>query len=251
VGQKTNPVGLRLGIIKSWTSRWFSDRKFSDFLKEDLIIRKYTEKRLEHAGIAAIGIIRAPRKVTLDIHTARPGIVIGRRGAEVDKLKEELQLLTKKEVAINIIEVKKPELSAKLVGESIAKQLEGRVSFRRAMKKAIASSMKLGAQGVKISCGGRLAGAEIARTEKYMEGRVPLHTLRADIDYATATAHTTYGCIGVKVWIFKEEILGSKEETSSKEEVKERGASKEMRVAEEKKKKGERKTRRRKAKKEG
>jgi small subunit ribosomal protein S3 len=198
LGQKTNPVGLRLGIVKTWSSRWFSDRRFPDLLKEDLTIRRYTEKRLEHAGIGAVDIIRAPKKVTLDIHTARPGIVIGRKGAEVDKLKEELQLLTKKEVAINIIEVKKPELSAKLVGESIAKQLEGRVSFRRAMKKALASTMKSGAEGVKISCGGRLAGAEIARTEKYMEGRVPLHTLRADIDYAIATAHTTYGCIGVK-----------------------------------------------------
>jgi len=212
LGQKTNPVGLRLGIIRGWSSRWFSDTKFADLLKEDLIIRRYTEKRLEHAGIAEVDIIRAPRKVTLDIHTARPGIVIGRKGAEVDKLKEELQLLTKKEVAINIIEVKKPELSSKLVATSIAKQLEGRVSFRRAMKKAISAAMKSGAEGIKISCGGRLAGAEIARTEKYMEGRVPLHTLRADIDYATATAHTTYGCIGVKVWIFKGEILGPSKE---------------------------------------
>ncbi|KPK99913.1 MAG: 30S ribosomal protein S3 [candidate division Zixibacteria bacterium SM23_73_3] len=249
MGQKTNPIGLRLGIIKTWTSRWFSDRKFSDFLKEDLIIRRYTEKRLEHAGIAAIDIIRAPRKVTLDIHTARPGIVIGRRGAEVDKLKEELQLLTKKEIAINIIEVKKPELSAKLVAESIAKQLEGRVSFRRAMKKSITSTMKMGAQGVKISCGGRLAGAEIARTEKYMEGRVPLHTLRADIDYATATAHTTYGCIGVKVWIFKGEILGSKDEISPKEEVSARETSKGLKPGEDKRKKGERKRRRKRVKK--
>jgi len=212
LGQKTNPVGLRLGVIRGWSSRWFSDAKFADLLKEDLIIRRYTEKRLEHAGIAEVDIIRAPRKVTLDIHTARPGIVIGRKGAEVDKLKEELQLLTKKEVAINIIEVKKPELSSRLVATSIAKQLEGRVSFRRAMKKAITAGMKSGAEGIKISCGGRLAGAEIARTEKYMEGRVPLHTLRADIDYATATAHTTYGCIGVKVWIFKGEILGPSKE---------------------------------------
>jgi len=251
LGQKTNPIGLRLGIIKSWNSRWFSDTKFADLLKEDLMIRSYTEKRLEHAGIAAIDIIRAPRKVTLDIHTARPGIVIGRRGAEVDKLKEELQLLTKKEVAINIIEVKRPELSAKLVSESIAKQLEGRVSFRRAMKKAIASAMKLGAQGARISCGGRLAGAEIARTEKYMEGRVPLHTLRADIDYATATAHTTFGCIGVKVWIFKGEVLGSKEEVPSKEEVSARETSKRMKPGEDRRKKGERKRGRRKVKKEG
>lgn len=208
MGQKTNPIGLRLGIIRSWSSRWFSKRNFADSLREDLMIRRYTMKRLEHAGVGQVDIFRAPRKVTLDIHTARPGIVIGRRGAEVDKLKEELQLITKKEVVINIIEIKKPELSAKLVADSIAKQLEGRVSFRRAMKKAISATMKLGAEGVKISCGGRLAGAEIARTEKYMEGRVPLHTLRADVDYASATAHTTYGCIGVKVWICKGEILG-------------------------------------------
>jgi small subunit ribosomal protein S3 len=217
LGQKTNPIGLRLGIIRSWSSRWFSTKNFSDLLKEDLVIRRYTMRRLEHAGVGSVDIFRAPRKVTLDIHTARPGIVIGRKGAEVDKLKEELQLLTKKEVVINIIEIKKPELSGKLVAESIAKQLEGRVSFRRAMKKAISSAMKLGAEGVKISCGGRLAGAEIARTEKYMEGRVPLHTLRADIDYASATAHTTYGCIGVKVWICKGEILG--EEAIPEEEA--------------------------------
>jgi small subunit ribosomal protein S3 len=178
LGQKTNPVGLRLGIIRGWSSKWFSDTKFADLLKEDLVIRKYTEKRLEHAGIAAVDIIRAPRKVTLDIHTARPGIVIGRKGTEVDKLKEELQLLTKKEVAINIIEVKKPELSAKLVATSIAKQLEGRVSFRRAMKKAISAGMKSGAEGIKISCGGRLAGAEIARTEKYMGESSPAYPAR-------------------------------------------------------------------------
>lgn len=250
MGQKTHPVGFRLGIIRTWSSRWFSDKKFSDLLQEDLMVRRYTEKRLEHAGISAVDIVRAPRKVTLDIHTARPGIVIGRKGAEVDKLKEELQLITKKEVAINIIEVKKPELSAKLVAGSIAKQLEGRVSFRRAMKKSITSAMKSGSQGIKISCGGRLGGAEIARTEKYMEGRVPLHTLRADIDYATATAHTTYGCIGVKVWIFKGEVLSSKEEIPPREEAPERKPSREARLAEGRGKKGERKRRRRKSKKE-
>jgi small subunit ribosomal protein S3 len=243
LGQKTNPIGLRLGIIKGWSSKWFSDRNFAVLLQEDLMIRKYTHRRLEHAGVAAVDIIRAPRKVTLDIHTARPGIVIGRKGTEVDKLKEELQLLTKKEVAINIIEVKKPELSAQLVADSIAKQLEGRVSFRRAMKKAIASAMKLGAQGVKIVCGGRLAGAEIARTEKYMEGRVPLHTLRADIDYATSTAHTTYGCIGVKVWIFKGEVLGMDEETAPREETKGRDISKDSRPPEDRRRRGDRKKR--------
>lgn len=243
MGQKTNPIGLRLGIIKSWSSRWFSNKKFSDFLKEDLTIRKYTMRRLEHAGIGQVDILRAPRKVTLDIHTARPGIVIGRKGTEVDKLKEELQLLTKNEVVINIIEIKKPELCAKLVAESIAKQLEGRVSFRRAMKKAISSTMKLGAEGVKISCGGRLGGAEIARTEKYMDGRVPLHTLRADIDYASATAHTTYGCIGVKTWICKGEILG--EEAVPQAEAKAKPSSLERQPPEDKKRGEERKRRRR------
>jgi small subunit ribosomal protein S3 len=246
LGQKTNPIGLRLGIIKSWSSRWFSNRNFSDLLKEDLVIRKYTMKRLEHAGIGQVDIFRAPRKLTLDIHTARPGIVIGRRGAEVNKLKEELQLLTKKEVIINIIEIKKPELCARLVAESIAKQLEGRVSFRRAMKKAISATMKLGAEGVKISCGGRLAGAEIARTEKYMDGRVPLHTLRADIDYASATAHTTYGCIGVKAWICKGEILG--EEAVPEAEAKAKVSSLELQTPEEKKRGEEKKKRRKRTK---
>jgi small subunit ribosomal protein S3 len=177
-------------------------------LHEDLLIRRYTYKRLENAGIAEVEILRAPKKVTIDIHTARPGIVIGRKGAEVDNLKEELQLLTGKEILLNVIEVKKPEISSNLVAQSIAKQLEGRVSFRRAMKKAMASAMKSGADGIKIQCGGRLGGAEIARTEKYHDGRVPLHTLRADIDYAVATANTTYGTIGVKVWICKGEIIG-------------------------------------------
>jgi small subunit ribosomal protein S3 len=206
LGQKTHPYGLRLGVIKDWKSRWFATSGYADLLQEDLLIRRYTNKRLEHAGIAEVEILRAPKKVTIDIHTARPGIVIGRKGAEVDKLKEELQLLTSKEILLNIIEIKKPELSATLVAQSIAKQLEGRVNFRRAMKKALAACMKSGAEGIRVVCGGRLGGHEIARQEKYHDGRVPLHTLRADIDYATATAHTTYGCIGVKVWICKGEI---------------------------------------------
>jgi small subunit ribosomal protein S3 len=206
LGQKTHPYGLRLGVIKDWKSRWFATNGYADLLQEDLLIRRYTNKRLEHAGIAEVEILRAPKKVTIDIHTARPGIVIGRKGAEVDKLKEELQLLTGKEILLNIIEIKKPELSATLVAQSIAKQLEGRVNFRRAMKKALAACMKSGAEGIRIVCGGRLGGHEIARQEKYHDGRVPLHTLRADIDYDTATAHTTYGCIGVKVWICKGEI---------------------------------------------
>ncbi|MEE9555351.1 MAG: 30S ribosomal protein S3 [candidate division Zixibacteria bacterium] len=206
MGQKAHPYGLRLGIIKTWKSRWFATNNYAELLQEDLLIRRYTNRRLEHAGIADVEILRNPKKVTIDIHTARPGIVIGRKGAEVDKLKEELQLLTGKEILLNIIEIKKPELSATLVAQSIGKQLEGRVNFRRAMKKALTATMKSGAEGIKIMCGGRLNGAEIARSEKYHDGRVPLHTLRADIDYATATAHTTYGCIGVKVWICKGEI---------------------------------------------
>jgi small subunit ribosomal protein S3 len=209
VGQKAHPYGLRLGIVKTWKSKWFATRNFSDLLQEDLLIRRYANKRLEHAGIAAVEILRAPKRVTIDIHTARPGIVIGRKGAEVDNLKGELELLTGKEILLNVIEVKKPELSATLVAQSIAKQLEGRVSFRRAMKKAMAATMKSGAEGVKISCSGRLGGAEIARIEKYHDGRVPLHTLRADIDYAQATANTTYGTIGVKVWICLGEIIGT------------------------------------------
>jgi small subunit ribosomal protein S3 len=208
LGQKTNPIGLRLGIIKSWNSRWYApDRVFADLVHEDMLIKRYINRRLDNAGIANVLISRAPKKVTVDILTARPGIVIGRRGAEVDKLREELQLLTKKDIMLNIVEVRKPELDAKLVADSIARQLEGRVSFRRAMKKSMQATMKMGAEGIKIQCGGRLGGAEIARTEKYMEGRVPLHTLRADIDYATSTAHTTYGCIGVKVWICRGEVL--------------------------------------------
>ena len=208
MGQKTHPIGFRLGIIKTWNSRWFApDNKFADLVHEDLQIKRYISRRLANASIARVNISRAPKKVTVDIHTSRPGIVIGRKGAEVDKLRSELQLLTQKDILLNIVEVRKPELDAQIVADSIARQLEGRVSFRRAMKKTIASTMKMGAKGIKIRCSGRLGGAEIARDEKYKEGRTPLHTLRADIDYATSTAHTTYGCIGVKVWICLGEIL--------------------------------------------
>ncbi|UCD64375.1 MAG: 30S ribosomal protein S3 [Candidatus Zixiibacteriota bacterium] len=208
MGQKTHPIGLRLGITRTWNSRWFApDRNFSDLIYEDMMIKRYINQRLDNAGIANVCISRAPKKVTVDIHTSRPGIVIGRKGAEVDKLREELQLLTKKDILLNIVEVRKPELDAQLVADSIARQLEGRVSFRRAMKKSLAATMKMGATGIKIQCAGRLGGAEIARTEKYREGRVPLHTLRADIDYATSTARTTYGTIGVKVWISRGEIM--------------------------------------------
>lgn len=208
MGQKTHPVGFRLGIIKTWNSKWFApDRTFADLIHEDMMIKRYIGRRLDNAGIARVNISRAPKKVTVDIHTSRPGIVIGRKGAEVDKLREELQMLTQKDILLNIVEVRKPELDANLVADTIARQLEGRVSFRRAMKKSLMATMKMGAVGIKLQCGGRLGGAEIARTEKYKDGRVPLHTLRADIDYATATAHTTHGCIGVKVWICRGEIL--------------------------------------------
>ena len=208
MGQKTHPIGFRLGVNKAWNSRWFArGSAFSDFLFEDMQIRRYVNSRLSNASVARIGIQRDPKKVTVDIHTSRPGIVIGRKGAEVDKLREELHLLTKKDITLNIVEVKRPELSAKLVADSIASQLSGRVAYRRAMKRALAATMKMGAQGIKIICGGRLAGAEIARTEKYREGRVPLHTLRSDIDYAISVSRTTYGAIGVKVWICKGEIM--------------------------------------------
>lgn len=209
MGQKTHPIGFRLGIVKPWNNRWFaSDKNFADLVNEDRLLKRYISRRLDNAGIAKVVISRAPKRVTVDIHTSRPGIVIGRRGAEVDKLREELQLLTNKSILLNIVEVRKPELNAKLVADSIARQLEGRMSFRRAMKKSLAATMKMGADGIKIQCGGRLGGAEIARSEKYMDGRVPLHTLRANIDYATSTARTTYGAIGVKVWICLGEIMG-------------------------------------------
>ena len=208
MGQKTHPIGFRLGITKHWNNRWFApDRNFANLVYEDMMVKRYINRRLDNAGISNVVISRAPKKVTVDIKTSRPGIVIGRRGAEVDKLREELQLLTSKEIMLNIVEVRKPELDAKLVADSIARQIEGRVSFRRALKKSVAATMKMGADGIKVQCAGRLGGAEIARTEKYKAGRTPLHTLRADIDYATATANTTYGTIGIKVWICRGEVL--------------------------------------------
>lgn len=210
MGQKTHPVGLRLGIIKSWNSSWFDQKNFALKLDEDLRLRKYIRSRLDKAAISKIDIERTAKRVILTVHTARPGIVIGKKGTEVDKLREELRALTNKEVQININEIKKPELDAYLVAENIAKQLEGKVSFRRAMKKAITSTMRIGAEGIKIMCAGRLGGAEMARTEQYKEGRIPLHTLRADIDYAAYTAQTTYGSIGVKVWIFNGEVIGKR-----------------------------------------
>jgi small subunit ribosomal protein S3 len=207
VGQKTNPIGMRLGIIKTWDSRWFARKDYAKLLEEDLFIRKYLKKRLSQAGISTIVIQRAVSKVTVNISTARPGLVIGRRGQQVDQLRDELQHISKKEVFLNIDEVKKPDLDATLVAEHVARQLEQRVSFRRAMKKALASTMRAGAGGIRIICSGRLGGSEMARTESYRDGRVPLHTLRADIDFARATARTIYGACGVKIWIFKGEIL--------------------------------------------
>jgi small subunit ribosomal protein S3 len=210
LGQKTNPIGLRLGIIKSWNSNWFDEKHFASKLQEDLKIRKYVRSRLENAAVSKILIERTAKKIILTVHTARPGIVIGKRGAEVDKLREELKTISGKDVQINISEIKRPELDAYLVAQNVAKQLEGKISFRRAMKKAITSTMRLGAQGIKIVCSGRLGGAEMARKEEYKQGRIPLHTLRADIDYAIYTAHTTYGCIGIKVWICNGEVIGKR-----------------------------------------
>lgn len=208
MGQKANPIGLRLGIIRTWNSKWYAEGKqYQDLIYEDMLLRRYIKKRLQHAAISSVGIERTVKKVTVNIFTARPGIVIGKKGEEVERLKGEIQHLTGKEIYINIREIKRPETDAALVAENIAKQLEKRVAFRRTMKKAISTSMRLGAEGIKVVCSGRLGGAEIARTEKYRDGRIPLHTLRADIDYATATAHTTSGTVGVKVWICKGEII--------------------------------------------
>ncbi len=208
MGQKTNPVGIRIGINRTWKSLWFDEKDFSKKLAEDLMLRKYVRKRLPNAGISEIEIKRTPKRITLTVHTAKPGIVIGKKGTEVDKLKEELQKVTSQEIQINIHEVKRPELDAFLVAENVAKQLESKVSFRRAMKRAITATMRMGADGVRICCSGRLGGAEMARREQYKEGRIPLHTLKANIDYAQVVASTTYGAIGVKVWICKGEVLG-------------------------------------------
>lgn len=207
MGHKVNPIGLRLGINRTWDSRWYADSNFSDQLHEDLRIREFLRKRLKQAGVSKIVIERPAKKARVTIHTARPGVVIGKKGADIEKLRGELQKIAGSEVSLNILEIRKPELDALLVAENICQQLERRVAFRRAMKRAVQSAMRLGAEGIRINCAGRLGGAEIARTEWYREGRVPLHTLRADVDYGEATAHTTYGACGVKVWIFKGEIL--------------------------------------------
>lgn len=207
MGQKVHPVGYRLGYIKTWNSRWFAKKGYSQLLHEDIKIRQRVKEKLYHAGISRVEIERSGKVIDIDIHAARPGIIIGRKGTEVDRLKKDLEALSNKQVNINIKEIKKPELDPQLVAENVALQLEKRVSFRRAMKKGVTSALRFGALGVKITCAGRLGGAEIARTEWYREGRVPLHTLRADIDYGFAEARTTYGQIGVKVWIYKGDVL--------------------------------------------
>lgn len=207
MGQKTHPHGFRLGVTKDWQSRWYAEKDFPRLLQEDETIRKYLFRRLSHAAIAQVEIERKPSKIVVTVHTARPGVVIGKRGAEVDKLRDELGVLTKSEVSVNVEEIKRPEVDARLVAENVAHQIRQRISFRRAMKRAVQSARRAGAEGIKIQCAGRLGGAEIARTEGYNEGRVPLHTLRADIDYAHVEARTTYGVIGVKCWIFKGEVV--------------------------------------------
>jgi len=207
MGQKVNPIGLRLGINRTWDSRWYADDDYANLLHEDLRLRDYLFKRLNQAGISRVVIERPAKRARVTIHTARPGVVIGKKGTDIEQLRQDLSKMIGSEVALNIVEVRKPEIEAKLVAENISQQLERRVAFRRAMKRAVQSAMRLGALGIRINCSGRLGGAEIARTEWYREGRVPLHTLRADVDYGTATAHTTYGTCGVKVWVFKGEIM--------------------------------------------
>ena len=207
MGQKTHPHGFRLGIVADWRSRWYAERDLPALLKEDHVIRTYLHRRLQHAALAGVDIARKPSKLVVSLHTARPGVVIGKRGAEVDKLRDELAVLTNSEVSVNVEEIKRPEMNARLVADNVAHQLRQRISYRRAMKRAVQSAMRAGAEGIRIQCAGRLGGAEIARTEGYNEGRVPLHTLRAEIDYARVEARTTYGVVGVKCWVFKGEVI--------------------------------------------
>ena len=207
MGQKVNPIGLRLGINRTWDSRWFARKEYGNLLLDDLGLRKFLYRRLSQAGVSRVIIERAAKRTRITLHSARPGVVIGKKGADIEKLRTDIAKLTNSEVSLNIVEIRKPEIEAKLIAEGIAQQLERRVAFRRAMKRAVQSAMRLGAQGIRINCSGRLGGAEIARMEWYREGRVPLHTLRADVDFAYGTAKTTYGVCGVKVWVFKGEIL--------------------------------------------
>ena len=205
MGQKTNPIGLRLGIIKSWESRWFSEKNYSSLLQEDINLRRFLMKRLSSAGISKIVIERPEKLANITLYTSRPGVIIGKKGSDIEKLKKSVTKMVSGDVNINIVEIKKPELDSQLVADNIAQQLEKRIAFRRAMKRAVQSAMRLGAEGIRVNCSGRLGGAEIARTEWYREGRVPLHTLRADVDYGVSRANTTYGICGIKVWIFKGE----------------------------------------------
>ncbi len=211
MGQKTHPIGFRLGIVKTWDSRWFARKDYAKLIEEDLMIKKYIRRRLPNSGISRIIIQRSSNRVDITIHTSKPGMVIGKSGAQVNQLRDELHHVTSKEVFLDIKSVDNPDLDARLVGENVARQLEMRVSFRRAMKKAMSSSIRAGAKGIKIRCAGRLGGADMARTEEYRDGRVPLHTLRADIDFAQSVAFTTYGTVGVKVWIFHGEIIGDQD----------------------------------------
>lgn len=213
MGQKVNPIGFRLGGIKTWRSLWFAEKDYGGFLHDDIRIRRYLKKKLYHAGVSKIEIERAANKSKINIYAARPGIIIGKKGAEIEKLKKDIEAVSSGETIINILEVRKPEVDAQLVAENIATQLERRVAFRRAMKKCVTAALKFGAKGIRVSCSGRLGGAEMSRSEWYREGRVPLHTLRADIDYGFTEAHTAYGLIGVKVLVFHGEVLPGKEET--------------------------------------
>ena len=215
MGQKTNPISQRLGIVRTWNSKWFApmgSKQYRESLLEDIRIREYTDRRFDEADVSKIEILRSPKRVTINIYTARPGMVIGKSGVEIEQFKKELEFLTKKDVQLNVLEIRKPELDAYLVAKTIARQIEGRVNHRRAMKRSITSAIRMGAKGIKIRCSGRLGGAEIAHPEEYKDGRVPLHTLRADIDFAYATAFTTYGTVGVKVWIYNGDLLGGMKE---------------------------------------
>ena len=229
MGQKIKPIGLRVGINRTWDSRWYADRNYGDLLHKDIELREYLMKRLKQAGISRVVIERPAGRARVTIYAGRPGLIIGKRGQDIEKLRTDLSKRVGTEVSLNIVEVRKPEIDAKLVGENIAQQLERRVGFRRAMKRAVQSAMRLGAQGVRINCAGRLGGAEIARTEWYREGRVPLHTLRAEVDYAEATAHTTYGAIGIKVWIFKGEVIGHDPMAQDKRLAEQQSGSSQMR----------------------
>ncbi len=211
MGQKTNPIGLRLGIIRQWDANWFDEKNVAEKLQEDLMVRNYIKNRLKKAGIARVIVERTAKQVRITITTSRPGVIIGRSGKDINQLEEELRKLTKKDVKVLISEIKRPELDAQLVADNIAAQLEGRISFRRAMKNAVSSTMRVGAEGVRVMCSGRLGGADMSRTEQYKEGRVPLHTLRSDIDYAQGRAETVYGSIGVKVWICRGDVIGKQQ----------------------------------------